>query len=188
MLRENYYIGFHAALEFYGVAYSYRNSVHVGVNPGDRFDVFKYQGTIYKPYLTEDTETGVKTQLYRGKDVSVCSKERLFLECLRYPVKVGGWEEVLKSLQGLGGLDFDLLAEYLLMEDNQSLVRRTGFVLELLRDSSVFFRHLDDGVLSRIEAQVAGDVRYLVGGLKGDLNRRWLLYVPPDFMQHLRGI
>ena len=61
-------------------------------------------------------------------------------------------------------------------------------MLESLKEASVFYRHLDDAVLSRIEAHVIGNARYLVSGLKGDLNERWLLYVPPGFEQHLRGI
>jgi predicted transcriptional regulator of viral defense system len=188
MMRDAYYIGFHAALEFYGVAYSYRNTVYVSVNPRDRFDVFQYQNTVYRPYLTKDTKTGVTNQQYKNRVVKICSKERLFLECLRYPAKAGGWEEVLKSLQGLGGVDFDVLLDYLLKENNQSLLRRTGFILELLKETSVFYRHLDEKTLTRIESHVNGTVRYLMSGRKGDLNERWLLYVSHDFTQHLRGI
>ena len=188
MIRKDYYIGFHAALEFYGVAYSYRNRVLIGVTPGDRFDVFSYQNTTYAPFLTKDIRTGVSVQTHLGSDVYVCSKERLFIECIRYPDRVGGWEEALKSLQGLGGIDFDVLLDLLFLQDNQSLLRRVGLVLELLRETSLFYEHLDDNLLERIKNRVMGDPRYLEKSESGELDSKWLLYVSPRFRQHLRGI
>ena len=188
MVRDDYYIGLHAALEFFGVAYSFRNHAHICVNPRDRFDVFKYQNTIYTPFLTEDTKTCVTTHMYSGRELKVCSKERLFIECIRYPAKVGGWEEILKSLQGLGGIDFVLLLDYLLKTNNQSLIRRTGLVLELFKENSLFYEHLEEKILRKVENQVEGNVRYFMKGSKGDLNERWMLYVPPDFEQYLRAI
>ena len=89
-IRQSYYIGFHAALEFYGVAYSYRNRVYIGVKPRNRFDEFSYQNTTYTPFLTNDVETEVLHQTHRGRIVSVCSKERLLIECVKYPDRVDG--------------------------------------------------------------------------------------------------
>ena len=188
MIREEYYIGFHAALEFYGVAYSYRNRVLIGVTPGDRFDVFNYQNTTYVPFLTEDTRTGVAVQSHLGRDVYVCSKERLLIECVKYPDRVGGWEEVLKSLQGLGGIDFDVLLDLLFVQNNQSLLRRVGLVLELLRETSLFYEHLDNDILGRIKNRVKGGPRYLEKSKSGELDSKWLLYISSRFRQHLRGI
>lgn len=188
MIREKYYIGFHAALEFYGVAYSYRNRVLIGITSRDRFDVFSYQNTTYAPFLTKDIKTGVAVQTHLGRDVYVCSKERLLIECLRYPDRVGGWEEVLKSLQGLGGIEFNVLLELLFLQENQSLLRRVGLVLELLRETSLFYEHLDDDILSRIKNRVKGSPRYLEKSKSGKLDNKWLLYVSPSFRQYLRGI
>ena len=188
MIREEYYIGFHAALEFYGVAYSYRNRVLIGITPRDRFDVFNYQNTTYAPFLTKDIRTGVAVQTHLGKEVYVCSKERLFIECVNYPDRVGGWEEVLKSLQGLGGIEFNVLLDLLFMQNNQSLLRRVGLVLELLRETSLFYEHMDDDILGRIKNRVKGGPRYLEKNISGELDSKWLLYVSPRFRQYLRGI
>jgi predicted transcriptional regulator of viral defense system len=186
-IRDDYFISFHSALDFYGSAYSYRNRVLVGVKPQDRFDRFQYQNTVYAPYLTNEIKMGVVSQFYLGDQINVCSKERLLLECIKHPRLVGGWEEVLKSLQSLSGLDFDLLVNYLINLGNQSLLRRVGLVLELLRDESLFYQHLDDETLSIIQNLVKGNVRYLEKGISGELNNKWLLYVPNDFKEHLRG-
>jgi predicted transcriptional regulator of viral defense system len=188
LIKQKYYIGFHAALEFYGVAYSYRNRVHICVEPRNRFDEFSYQTTTYTPFLTNDVETGVSHQSYLGREIKVCSKERLFLECVKFPDRVGGWEEVLKSLQSLGGVDFDTLLEYLFMTGNQSLLRRVGLVLELLRSESLFYRHLEDSIIEEIQKHVEGNERYLEKGRSGELNKKWRLYVSSDFENYLRGV
>ncbi len=187
-IRGVYFIGFHAALEFYGTAYSYRNQVHVCVRPSNRFDEFQYQNTMYTPYLTKDVETGIILQSHRGNEISVCSKERLFIECVKHPRLVGGWEEVLKSLQSLGGMHFEALVNYAIMWSNQSLIRKVGFVLELLRDESIYYQHLEAATLDVLHEQVSDNTRYLEKGRKGPLNKKWRLYIPVNFNEHLRGI
>lgn len=187
-IRKDYYIGFHAALEFYGKAYSYSNKVHICVRSQNRFDQFTYDNAIYTPYITEDTATHVKEHIYRGETVRVCTKERLYLECVKHPGKAGGWEEVLKSLEGLGGIDFDMLIEYTIQLDSQALLRRMGLTLKLLQDSSVFYQHLDEKDIQGLSTRVTGKNQYLVQGAKGTLNKRWRLYVPDGFKEHLRGI
>ena len=187
-IRQSYYIGFHAALEFYGVAYSYVNRVHICVKPMNRFDEFSYQNTTYTPFLTNDVEAGVIHQTHRGRDVAVCSKERLFIECVKYPDRVGGWEEVLKSLQGLGGIDFGTMLNHLFQTGNQSLLRRVGLVLELLREESLYYRHIEDSTIEEIQRRVKGNERYLEKGKTGVLNKKWMLFVSIDFEQYLRGV
>lgn len=187
-IRQRYYIGFHAALEFYGVAHSYRNRVHICINPRNRFDEFSYQNTTYTPFLTNNVETGVLRQSHRGRDVMICSKERLLIECVKYPDRVGGWEEVLKSLQGLGGIDFDTLLDYLFLAENQSLLRRVGLVLEMLKGESLYYQHLENSTIEEIQKRVEGNERYLEKGKTGALNKKWNLYVSPDFEQYLRGV
>jgi len=187
-IKQNYYIGLHAALEFFGKAHSYFNKVHICVGPEDRFDQFQYENTTYKPYLTKDTTTQIITHKYRGETIKICTKERLFVECVKHPKKIGGWEETLKSLEGLSGIEFETLVDYIIMQNNQALLRRTALVLELLKDESVFYQHLEQNTVKRLQNRVKGHNQYLIKGTGGPLNERWRLYVPPDFREHLRGI
>ncbi len=187
-IREDYYIAFHAALAFYGCAYSYRNQVHVAVQPIDRFDMFTYQNTEYTPYLTEDTSSGVVFEQYHGEEIRVASKERLFIECIDKPDYVGGWEEVLKSLWGLSGIDFNRLAELLLNKNNQTLLRRVGVVLEELSRRSLFYQHLEQDTMEKLQSHVEGGMRYLVNGEPGKADENWRLYIPANFWDYLRGI
>jgi len=187
-IKQNYYIGLHAALEFYGKAHSYFNKVHVCVRPEDRFDQFQYENTTYTPYLTKDTTTQIITHKYRGETIKTCTKERLFVECVKHPKKIGGWEETLKSLEGLGGIDFETLVGYIIKQNNQALLRRTGLVLELLKDESVFYQHLEQDTVKGLQNRVKGHYQYLIKGKGGPLDERWRLYVPTDFREHHRGI
>jgi len=187
-IKQDYYLGLHTALEFYGKAYSYFNKVHVCVKPEDRFDQFQYENTTYTPYLTKDTTTQVITHKYMGETIRVCTKERLFVECIKHPQKIGGWEETLKSLQGLGGIDFETLIDYTTKQNNQALLRRTGLILDLLKHESVFYQHLEQNIAERLQKRVKGHSQYLIKGKGGPLNEKWRLYVPTDFDDHLRGI
>ena len=187
-IKQDYYIGLHAALEFYGKAHSYFNKVHVCVRPEDRFDQFLYENTTYTPYLTKDITSQIITQKYRGETIKVCTKERLFVECVKHPKKIGGWEETLKSLEGLGGINFETLVGYTIKQNNQALLRRTGLVLELLKHESVFYQHLEQNTVTRLQNRVKGHNQYLIKGKRGPMNEKWPLYVPTDFEEHLRGI
>ena len=187
-IREDYYIGFHSALAFYGSAYSSRNQVHIAVEPEKRFDEFRYQNTVYTPYLTQDTSTGVCVEYYRGEEIRVASKERLFIECVEKPDYVGGWEETLKSLEALSGVDFPYLVELLLEKENQTLLRKVGLILEKLRERSLFYQHLSEETLDRLHESVTGGMRYLVPGEPGKPDETWRLYIPPGFWIYLRGI
>ncbi len=187
-IKQNYYIGLPAALEFYGKAHSYFNKVHVCVRSKDRFDQFQYENTTYTPYLTKDTTIQIITHECRGETIKVCTKERLFVECVKHPKKIGGGEETLKSLEGLGGIDFETLVGYIIKQNNQALLRRTGLVLELLKDESVFYQHLEQNTVKRLQNKVKGHNQYLIKGKRGPLNEKWRLYVPTDFKEHLRGI
>jgi len=94
----------------------------------------------------------------------------------------------LKSLQSLGGLDFEKVTDLAVAYDSEILLRRVGFILELLRGRSIFYEHLPEGVLTKLEDRVSGQPRYLFRGVPGALNARWRLYVPEGFEDKLRGV
>jgi len=91
-------------------------------------------------------------------------------------------------LEGLGDLNFQKLVNLLLKREKEILFRRAGYILELLKNHSPFYEHLNDHLLNRIAETVSKTPRYLVDEEKGPLNDRWNLYVPDDFEEKLRGI
>ncbi len=187
-IRDDYYLGFHTALEYYGCANSLFNEAYVCVKARDRFDSFRYGRFSFRPVFVGDTAFEVEEKSYRGSLVRVSSRERTFVECVDRVRYAGGWEECLKSLEGLGGLDVDKLPYLLSTYGNVTLAKKVGYILELLREYSPFYEHVTEELLRDIERQASGPPRYLVNREKGFLNRRWNLYVPEGFEEKLRGI
>ncbi len=187
-IRTEYYLGFHTALEYYGAASSLYNEAYTCVKPNDRFNPFQYKRFSFKPVFVKNVTFEVEEKHYQNNTVKVSSKERTFIECIERVQYAGGWEECIKSLQGLGGLNLEKLVTLLHKYKNDNLFRRTGYVLELLKKRSPFYEHVDDQLLNEIQSYVKGSPRYLVNRKKGILHKRWKLYIPVDFEEKLRGI
>ncbi|MCD4703292.1 MAG: hypothetical protein K8R64_03200 [Methanosarcinaceae archaeon] len=180
-IRDRYYLGFHSALEYYGSAYSHYNEVYITILPADRFYPFKYQHLNFKPVFTNDISFCIESKKYRNTDLKVSSKERTFIDCVDRPDYAGGWEECLKSLSVLSGLDFNKIIDILGMYNKKNLYAKVGFVLELLREHSVFYEHLSDGSLNKIKAHKPKAPKYIERSVPSTLNKDWNLYVPVEF-------
>jgi predicted transcriptional regulator of viral defense system len=187
-IRKNYYLGFHSALEYYGCAYSAFNQAHVCVQARDRFDPFKYKRFTFKPVFVRDVKSHVVEKPYESSLLKVSSKERTFIECIDRVEYAGGWEECTKSLENLSGINFEKLVNLTLSQKRKSLLARAGYMLELLKNRSPFYEHVNDSLLSRVTSELKGQPQYMTRGKKGSLNKRWNLYIPDDLEEELRGI
>jgi len=187
-IRDEYYLGFHTALEYYGCASSFYNEAYICVKPRDRFDPFQYKRFTFIPVFVKDVALEVEEKRYQESTLRVSSKEKTFIECIDRVQYTGGWEECVKSLEGLAGLNMEKLLNLLKEYGSDTLSRRVGYILELLRKRSPFYEHVEDRLLSDIEKMITGLPRYLVPSERGILNRKWKLYVPEDFEEKLRGI
>lgn len=187
-IRKEYYLGFHTALEYYGCAYSAFNEAYICVLAKDRFDPFSYRRFIFKPLFVKDVTSQVVEKPYGNSILKVSSKERTFIECIDRVQYAGGWEECIKSLENLSGIDIGKLINLTLSRERKSLFGRIGYVLELLRNRSPFYEHVNDSVLNKVITEIEGQPQYLVRGKKGSLNKRWNLYIPDGFEEELRGI
>jgi predicted transcriptional regulator of viral defense system len=187
-IRKEYYLGFHTALEYYGCAYSAFNEAYTCIQSKDRFDPFHYKRFIFKPVFVRDVTSQIVEKSYGRNIIKVSNKERTFIECVDKVRYAGGWEECIKSLEGLGGIDIGKLISLTLDQERKALPRRVGYVLELLRDRSPFYEHVNDSTLNKMKAEIEGPPQYLARGKKGDLNRRWNLYIPEGLEEELRGI
>jgi predicted transcriptional regulator of viral defense system len=100
----------------------------------------------------------------------------------------GGWEECIKSLAELGGIDFEKVATLIIRKGKQKLTRETGYFLELLRDMSPFYEHINDDTLEKLKKEVNSVPQYLIRGELGKINTKWRLYIPEGFEEKLKGI
>jgi predicted transcriptional regulator of viral defense system len=187
-IKQEYYLGYHTALEYYGCAQSLWNEAYICIKPKDRFDPFKYKRLSFKPVFTNDTTTEIQQKHYLSTTIKVSSKERTMTDCLTKIQYAGGWEEAIKSLEGLGGINTEKLLTLLRKQKSQTTIRRTGYTLELLRKRSQFYEQVNDQTLNTIQKLIKGPPQYLIYGEKGPLNKKWSLYIPEDFEDRLRGI
>ena len=187
-IRSDYYLGYHTALEFHGCAYSAHNEAYACVRPLSRFTPFTFHNHTFKPVFTKDLDSEIEEKEYRDHSIRVSSRERTFVECLDRVEYAGGWEEALKSLENLGGLEFEKIQKHAIQTQKQILIRKTGFILEILKRRSLFYEHLPESTLKGIEKKVHGAPTYLIRNVGGPLNPRWRIYVPTGFEEKLRGI
>jgi len=187
-IRQKYYLGYHTALEYYGCAHSLLNEAYICVQAKDRFNPFHYKRFNFKPVFVKEITSEIVEKPYHQTLLKVSNKERTFIECIDRIRYAGGWEECIKSLEGLGGLNFEKLLNLTLKQGKTSLNRRIGYVLELFKNRSLFYEHLNEKLLNKIAEQTKGPPQYLIHGKRGPLNKKWNLYVPEDFEEKLRGI
>ncbi len=159
--------------------------MYITVLPEDRFSRFKYQNLNFKPVFTKEILFDIETKKYRTIELKVSSKERTLVDCVDRPDYAGGWEECFKSLSTLSGLDFWKIIDILDMYSKKSLYAKVGFVLELLREQSVFYEHLSDEILNRIKANKPKTPKYFERSVSSTLNKDWNLYVPAVFVEYL---
>lgn len=187
-IKNKYYLGFHTALEYYGCTYSAFNEAYICIQPKNRFDSFNYNRFTFKPVFVKDTTSQILEKTYQNNILKVSSKERTFIECIERPQYVGGWEECVKSLENLSGINTQHLINLTLKQKQKGLSRRVGYILELLKNRSPFYEHINENKLNELKTGIRGQPQYLVRGKKSSLNQRWNLYIPNDFEEELRSI
>jgi len=187
-IRKKYYLGFHTALEYYGSAYSAFNEAYVCIQAKERFDPFNYGRFTFKPVFTKDMLSQIDEKPYDQSFLRVSSKERTFIECIDRVQYAGGWEECIKSLSELSGIDFEKLVTLTLNQRKQILFRKVGYFLEFLGSRSPFYEHISKDLIEELTRRVKGSPQYLARGEGGEINERWRLYIPSDFEEKLREI
>lgn len=186
-IRKNYYLGFHTALEYHGAAYSTFNQAYICVKPKDRFNPFTYKRFKFKPVFVKETTSQVAEKPYGTSTIRVSTKERTLLDCITRPQYAGGWEECIKSLENLSGVDAEKTVTLALKQKRKTIRRRLGYILELLRNRSPYYEHINDHTLNKLKKEKQAPPQYLVRGKKSKLDKKWNLYIPESFEEELRG-
>lgn len=179
------YLSHHTALELLGVAQNtFVSELYVSVPT--RLAPFSYGGSRVNPVVS-DRPVGehIATVKRGGQDLRVSSRELTLVECLDRPGYAGGLEEVLRSVEGFSGLDWDRLEA--LIEPGEgpygkaSLNAKVGFVVEMHSRRW----HPPEALLRRLADRVGRGVVYLgtAGGRGGRWVPRWRLVVPGPVLE-----
>jgi predicted transcriptional regulator of viral defense system len=185
-VRNDYYLGFHSALELYGCAYSAASSCQIAVNRESYFRPFSFMGIEYRAVTQEDVSIETTTTQRDGNKVRLSTPSRTFVDCVHRRDIVGGLEECLKSLDGLGGVSVKGVNAALHVYRNDLLSRSVGFLLETYKDKSPYYKDIKD--LESIRERIGKTPLYLEPNVPAVLSKRWNLYVPRDIESLMRGV
>lgn len=179
------YLSHHTALELLGVAQTtFVGQLYVSVP--SRVAPFSHGGTRVNPIVsTRPVEKYLTTVKRGGQDLRVSGRELTLVQCLDRLGYAGGLEEVMRSVEGFSGLDWDLLEALIDPGEGPygktSLNAKVGFLVERSSDRW----HPPEDLLERLSDRTGKGVTYL-GIERGGGGRwlpRWRVIVPQQALE-----
>lgn len=174
-LTESAYISHHTALEYYGCTNQVYYNIYVSSET--KFNTFEYNGLTYLCQISAISEGIVE----KKDGTHVTDLERTVIDSINNFEKIGGLEELLRSLEMIPYIDETKLLNYLKSYDKQILFQKTGYIMEHFKDSL----KITDMFFKACQAEISKSVRYLYHGLekeKSEYNKNWRLFVPRQLL------
>jgi len=177
-------VAYHAALQFWGKAYSVWQRFHFLTETSTRNLRFRgLEFVAVKVPLSlrrlPAADQHVTEQRHGGGVVRVTRLERTLVDVLHAPASAGGWEEIWRSLEMVEFFDLDAVISYTLRLGSALTTARVGFFLEQHREALM----VEDAHLDRLRQHRPRQPRYLDADRKpGTLVASWNLIVPADVL------
>jgi len=173
-------VAYHAALQFYGKAYSLWNRYHY-LTFG-RARPFSYRDMVFVPVqLPVSVRSlsgfgeGVVEKRHSGGTVRATTLERALVDVLDAPGKAGGFEEIWRCLEMVEFFDLDAVVEHVARLGSALTAARVGFFLEQHREELM----VEDRYLQSLNKLSPAQPRYFDSRREpGRLQSRWNLIVP----------
>ncbi len=126
-------LGYHTALELYGVAYSMFN--RFTFLTAQKSKLFEFQQQSFQPVsisktLRDQAMIGIQKIDRQGVTLLVTTPARTFVDVIDRVNLSGGWEEIVRSISKMVVLDIDEVIRYCLLLNNKTLTAKVGFFLE----------------------------------------------------------
>lgn len=165
-----HYIGYYSALEIHSLitqpAFREQIVVNKQLKPSTvKIRNHKFQFIYHKP----NHFFGAKEVWINNFEKVICSDlEKTFVDCLYKPDYGGGITEIVKALyKSKTRIDFEKLLDYTIKFKAQSVIKRLGFLLELLEIENPILNRL---VQLRSKTFILLEPSY---EKKGNMNNRW---------------
>ncbi|MBQ9658752.1 MAG: transcriptional regulator [Clostridia bacterium] len=126
-IKDDAYISYHSALEYYGVKNQIFYEVYVSTKK--RFTNFEFEGISYK-FINSKYNFGI----IQDDKVRITDKERTLIDCIEKTELAGGNEELIMCLELLGRLNGEKILKYLGYYNSNKLYAKVGFFLELYKE------------------------------------------------------
>lgn len=177
-------LGYHAALQFWGKAYSVWQRFHFLTESSTR--AFEFRGLEFVPVKVPIPLRGlpaadlqVTEQRHGGGTVRVTTLERTLVDVLDAPANAGGWEEIWRSLEMIEFFDLDAVILYTSKLGSALTAARVGFFLDQHRETLM----VEESHLERLRKLRPRQPRYLdARRTPGKLVASWNLIVPEEVL------
>lgn len=174
-VNESSYISHHSALAYYGYTNQVQNEVYVSSRTP--FRSFNYSDLKYR-FLKSRIDEGIVSTT---DGVKVTDIERTVIDSINDFDKVGGLEELLRSLSLIPYLDEKKLLKYLNTYGKQILFQKTGYILEHFKSEL----NLSDYFFEICKNNIKKSIHYLSKSLNKDqveYDSQWQLFVPKKLL------
>ncbi len=138
-LTDDSVVAYHSALQFHSLAYSIWDKYYCFVRR--QIEKYSSRGIEIIPVLLPKTARnrpdmggGIKEMPYMGGVVRVTTLERTLVDAFESPEKMGGWEEIWRSLEAAEFFDIDAIFEHASLLASDVAMARIGFYLEQHRE------------------------------------------------------
>ena len=132
-LIKNYYISYRTALAHYGLTEQIPVYVYIATTERKNKLEYKLQNYIFRfVRINKKKFFGFKSMLINNRKVFIAEKEKAIIDCLDKEKYAGTIIEIAKSLDNKD-INLVKLKRYAMRMNNYSLIRRLGYLLEMLK-------------------------------------------------------
>jgi len=166
-LASPYYIGFATALNYYGITEQASGITYIATIRQKK--TLHFHSDEYKfVTLAEKRFFGMKEEWIGNLKFNISEKEKTIVDCLFMPEYCGGLTEVVKAFKD--EIDYGKLYEYTLRMEDRSVIKKLGYLLDVL--------NLNPEIAEKLREKVGGGFALLdPSGRKSGrvmvVNKKW---------------
>lgn len=144
-LVKNYYISYRTALAYYGLVEQLPFYIYVVISERKGKLEYKLQNYTFRfVRINKNKFFGFRTELINKKKIFLAEKEKAIVDCLDKERYSGSIIEIAHALNNTT-INISKVKKYAIKMNNSSLIRRLGYLLDLLKeDSSGLKKHIGE--------------------------------------------
>ncbi len=186
-ITDDSVLSYHAALSFYGIAYSlWTKFTYLTHHTKTR--TLDFQGNTFLPVaypqkllVSHNQGFGIIQEERQGIDIRVTSRERTLVDVLDRPDLSGGWEEIWRSFEAVDYLNLNMVIKYALLLNNATTIAKVGFFLEQHREKFT----VTDKDLNKLKKHLPQSPHYMDKRVKdfSVFASKWNLMIPKQVIE-----